>query len=405
MEKDNRWETNSRSKIEDINENKSENKFKSEGEFEAEGGNIYLKILSNIAVYALIILCLILILPRVASFFLPFLIGWLISAIANPLVKFLEKRVKIVRKHSSAIIIILVIALVILGIYGLIQFVLGQVSSLINDIPNIVSIISDTIDQVTENLSGLFGVLPSDIQEAINQFFGKLTESLNSPIDGESVSNATISFARNVGDYILGILIAFISAYFFIKDRDTITKKARGLTLESVLEKCDLIVYYFKHAVGGYFKAQFKIMLIIIVIMYIGFKIIGTKYALLIAILTGLIDVLPVFGTGFVLWPWALVEFILGNYFNAVFLLIIYLVCQLVKNVLQPKMVGDSVGLHPLAALLFMYIGYKFMGFLGMIIGIPVGLIIVNLYRVGMFDNILLGLRILVQDINKYRKF
>ncbi len=368
-------------------------------------GNIYLKILVNIIIYATVILFLIYGFPKVIKFFLPFIIGWLIAVIAKPLVRFIERHVGILRKHSSALVIILVIGVVALAIYGVVAFLVNRISVFISDVPNIASVITDTLDRVSENLSGILGVLPADIQVSINKFIANIQESLGSVIGSEQVSDATISFARSIGDYILGILIAFISAYFFIKDREKLIKKARDITPDSVLEKYDLIVYYFKHAVGGYFKAQFKIMLVLIVIMYIGFKIIGTKYALLIAIITGIVDVLPVFGTGFVLWPWALVELILGNYFNALVLLIIYLVCQLIKNIIQPKIVGDSVGLDTLSTLLFMYIGYKFAGILGMIFAIPIGLVLVNLYRAGMFDNMVRGIKILTRDINRFRKF
>lgn len=368
-------------------------------------GNVYLKIFVNLIVYLMVILFLVLVFPQILKFFLPFLIGWFIALIANPLVKFLEKRVKIVRKHSSAIIIVLVIGLIVLSIYGIIRFIASQAISFINDLPYIFAIITDRLEQVGESLSGVFGVLPFDIQASLGQFIENIKIDINTFMASEEVSEATISFARSMVDYVLMILIVFLSAYFFIKDRDTIIEKARDIIPESILEKYDMIVYYFKHALGGYFKAQFKIMFILIVIMYIGFKILGTKYALLLAILTGLLDVLPVFGTGFILWPWAIIEFILGNYLHSIILLIIYLVCQLVKNILQPKMVGDSIGLNPLATLLFMYIGYKFAGVFGMIIGVPVGLIIVNLYRAGMFDNIIKNIKILVKDINEFRKF
>lgn len=368
-------------------------------------GNVYLKILVNIIILVVAILLLIYVLPKVLNFFLPFIIGWIIAAIANPLVKFIEKHVGILRKHSSAFVIIFVIGIVVLAIYGVITFLINRTSVFLNDVPNIVSIVTDTLDRVGENLSGILGGLPSDVQRSINQFIVNIQESISSVIGSEQVSDATISFARNIGDYILGIFIVFISAYFFIKDREDLIAKARELTPDSVLEKYDMIVYYFKHAVGGYFKAQLKIMLILIAIMYIGFKVIGTRYALLIAIITGIVDVLPVFGTGFILWPWALIELILGNYFEALMLLIIYLGCQLIKNIIQPKMVGDSVGLNTLATLFFMYIGYKFAGILGMILAIPIGLVLVNLYRVGMFDNIIRGIKILITDINQFRRF
>lgn len=370
-----------------------------------ENENIYLKILVNLIIYAAVIILIIFALPEVLMFFLPFIIAWIIASIANPLVKFLEKRVKIVRKHSSAIIIILVIGLVILAIYGIVRFVSNQASAFISDIPTIAKLINDRLDAVGQSLTGVFGALPNDIQMSINQFYQNIRESFNTFISSGNVSEATIGIARSLIDYVLMTLIIFVSAYFFIKDREVIIKKARSFSSESFLEKCDMVIYYFKYAVGGYFKAQFKIMFILIIIMFIGFKILGTNYSILIAIITGLLDVLPVFGTGFILWPWALVEFILGNYFEAIFIIIIYLVCQLIKNILQPKMVGDSVGLNPFLTLLFMYMGYRLAGIIGLIIAIPVGLVLVNLNRFGMFDNIKRGFKILIEDINEYRKF
>ena len=106
---------------------------------------------------------------------------------------------------------------------------------------------------------------------------------------------------------------------------------------------------------------------------------IRTSYSFLLAFVIAFLDFLPVFGTGAVFWPWIVVDIVVGDYKQAIFLGILYLVCQLIKQILQPKMVGDSVGINPLAALFYMFIGYKFAGVIGMIIGIPVGMIIVSM--------------------------
>lgn len=372
---------------------------------ESNKGNVYLKILVNLIVYIVAILFFIFLFPKVFKFFLPFIIGWIISSIANPLVKFLEQRIKILRKHSSALIIIIVIALVILAIYGVIAFLVTQTQSFIEDFPNITKLVTDRFNQVVESLSDVFGISAVKAQKIFGNLFLNIREEYASLFDTEKIPEFTISFARNVVDYIFMTLIVFMSAYFFIKDRNVIMEKVKKITPKSVLANYNLVVQYFKQAVGGYFKAQFKIMLVLVIIMFVGFRLMGINYSFLIAVLTGILDVLPVFGTGAVLWPWALVEFILGNYFEAIMLMVIYLVCQLVKNILQPKLVGDSVGLNPLATLLFMYIGYRFAGIVGLIIAIPLGLVIVNLVRAGMFDNIKRGFKILFDDINKYRKF
>ena len=75
------------------------------------------------------------------------------------------------------------------------------------------------------------------------------------------------------------------------------------------------------------------------------------------------------------------------------------------KQMLQPKMVGDSIGLNPLLTLFFMFVGYRFGGIFGMIIGIPVGMVLVNFYRVGIFDRLIRGFKIIANSINEYRKY
>jgi predicted PurR-regulated permease PerM len=139
--------------------------------------------------------------------------------------------------------------------------------------------------------------------------------------------------------------------------------------------------------------------------MFIGFEVLKVGYSFLIALGIALLDVLPVFGTGAVLWPWAVIDMISGNYLRAIGLVIIYLICQIVKQILQPKMVGDSIGLHPLATLIFMFIGYKLYGVFGMIIGIPIGMVLVNMYRIGMFERLIRGFKIIAHDLNEFRKF
>lgn len=372
---------------------------------EKRTGNIYLKILVNILIYIAVILFIFFLAPDLLGFFLPFLIAWLIAWIANPLVQFLEKRLNIIRNYSSVLIILLAIGLIALLLYLVGRFVFTQVSIIIDDFPNIVAVVSNTFDQVERNLSETIDVLPTAVQEPIYQLGESLRQSLNNFITNARLPEATLGFTRNIGDYLLFIITMFITAYFFIKDRDKILFKARELTPAPILEQFELIKNQFNYALSGYIKAQFKIMAVVAVILYIGFKIIGTRFAFLLALLTAFIDILPIFGTGFILWPWALIELILGNYFEAIVLISLYVVCQLIKNIIQPKLVADSVGLSPLLTLIFMYSGYQLAGFIGLILSIPTGLILINLYRIGLFDNIIRGFKILIHDINEYRKF
>jgi sporulation integral membrane protein YtvI len=367
---------------------------------------IYVKILVNVLLFLLGVLAVVFLLPKLLGFFMPFVIGFVVSVIANPLVKFLEKRVKIVRKHSSAIIIILVIGAVVGAIYALASVLVKEVTNLIQDFPNIYTSLEQQFNTISVKLSGIYDLLPLSARNMLDNIGSNITNYATKFMSESSDLNISEAgnYAKNVLDVLLYAIVTIMSAYFFIAERDNLAALVHRFTPASLIKSYNLIVSNFKSAVGGYFKAQFKIMLVLTVIMFVGFEIIKVRYSFLFALLIAFLDFLPFFGTGAVIWPWALIEILSGNYFRAVMLLIIYLVCLIVKQVLQPKMVGDSVGISPFSTLIFMFIGYRLLGVLGMIIGIPIGMIVINFYKAGMFDNIIKGFKIIIQDINDFRK-
>lgn len=368
---------------------------------------IYVKIAINLLLTALAVLIIIAAVPPLLRFFMPFVIGWIVSMIANPLVRFLEQRVRILRKHSSAIIIIVVIAAIVGVFYALITFTLNELKALLNDMPNIYRNIENQINELSRSLQGVYEILPASTKDYVDQFSVSLQEYSTNLVSEDNLPSISTAgtFAKNVVETFLMSIITLLSAYFFIAERDNIVGKVKKIMPDSLIKSYHLIISNFKTAVGGYFKAQFKIMIILLVIMFVGFEILQVNYSFLLAAGVAFLDFLPFFGTGAVIWPWALADFILGNYGRAIFLLVIYLICQVVKQVLQPKMVGDSIGISPFSTLLFMFIGYRFMGVLGMIIGIPIGMVLISFFRLGMFDRTIRGFKIIVHDINEFRKF
>lgn len=372
-----------------------------------EGKGIYKKILVDFLIALLTLAILIFIVPKAIRFFLPFVIGWIIAMIANPVVRFLEKKVKIVRKHSSAIFIIASIAAVIALSYFGISFLVRQITALIKDLPVLYEQLQDQLEVTQGNMSGVYSMMPVKVKD----FLDHLGENLMGYL-GDAISNAGSfsvtdagSLVKNVAETFLMAIITIMSAYFFIADREKLLKGIRDITPDSLQERVTLIKNNFSRAIGGYFRAQFKIMLVVVVILFAGFELLKINYSFLLALGIAFLDFLPVFGTGTVIFPWAVIDLLNGKYFEAICLIVIYLICQVVRQILQPKMVGDSIGLSPLATLLFMFIGYRIKGVLGMIIGIPIGMAFINLYKAGLFDKLIRGMKIIIHDINEYRKY
>ena len=159
-----------------------------------------------------------------------------------------------------------------------------------------------------------------------------------------------------------------------------------------------------KYAVGGYFRAQFKIMFIVFVILAIGFLILRVDYALLLGVLIAFLDFLPMLGTGTVLIPWAVCCALGGKLPMAAGILILYAVTQVTRQLIQPKIVGDSIGIDPMTTLVFLFVGYRIGGIIGMIVAVPVGLILIQLYEAGAFDHVIESCRELAADIHTLRR-
>ncbi len=368
---------------------------------------LHLRIIVNFILCVGVFLLVIFVLPKLLRFFIPFVVAFIIAVIANPLVKFIEKKIKIGRRKTTTIIIIIVIIDILALIYLAAYIIYREVVSLIADYPSMQRDINEFVNNFSVRFAKYISMLPDNIQNFftnLNSGTGSIVEQFFNGINLPTISDAQ-SLAKSVGNGLFMIIVTIIASYFFIADRDWFAETAERIFPESVKNGYKLIMKNIKNAVGGYIKAQFKLMIVIMAILYVGFKIVGVSYSLLLALLVSFLDFLPIFGTGTVLWPWIAIDLINGTYRNALVLTLLYVVCLIVKQFLQPKVVGDSIGISAFSTLLFLFIGYRIDGILGMILGIPIGMVVVALYKAGLFDRLIRGFKIIFNDINTYRKF
>ena len=156
--------------------------------------------------------------------------------------------------------------------------------------------------------------------------------------------------------------------------------------------------------IGGYFLAQFKIMFVVAVVLVIGMLFLRVPYGIFLGIAIAILDFLPIFGTGTVLFPWAVVKLFAGEYAYATGLILLYILTQVVRQIIQPKIVGESMGLPPLMTLFLLYLGFKLRGLTGMILAVPVGLVFINFYKYGAVDSMIRNFRMLMEAIQKFRR-
>lgn len=365
----------------------------------------YLKVFLNLGIMLLTLLFCIFLLPKIIIYFMPFIVGWIIALIASPLVHFFEKRLKIRRKAGSAFVIIAVIALVIVAGYFVVVELAEQLVEFTSDLPGLWEAAQKDFNEIGNNLSDTYQFLPRELQLTISsitgnvqEYFGGIMESISEPTI-EAVGN----FVGNLPNIVISIIMSLLFAYFYVADKGYISSFLEKVLPKSVLERLSMIKRGLTRAVGGYFKAQIKIEIWMYFLLGIGFSILHVRYAFIIAVGVAFLDFLPFFGTGTVLLPWAVIKFLSSDYKMVIGLLVIWGVGQLARQVIQPKIVGDSVGLAPMPTIILLFAGYRVAGVIGMIIAVPVGIIILNLYDEGVFDTTINSLKILYAGISNFR--
>lgn len=373
--------------------------------------DLHRRILVNLGVALAGILLLIFVVPPLVRFLMPLIVAWIVAMIANPIIHFLEKRIKIMRKHGSALVIILVLAALIAAFYGLAVLVASQFSSWVTELPEVYDSVTQNLQHLFQSLHQKYNMIPADVKLAFDQRENVLDDYIQKAIDGllKMVNSGSLSkvssLASSLMDFLVYAILTILASYFMTVEKDHFTKLLQEKTPAGVQRIWDKIRKIFIRAIGGYFKAHFQIMIVIFFITVIPFAFMGISYSGLLAVVIAIVDFLPFFGAGTVLVPWAVYRLVTGSYTYAVILFVIYVVVLIVRQLLEPKLIGDNIGMSPFETLVFMLIGYRLAGVLGLIIGIPVGMILIECYREGMFDNYIRGIKILAHDINEYRKY
>lgn len=349
---------------------------------------IYLDIIMELLVILAGALLLIFVLPKSIVFLWPFVAGWIISMMAHPVIEYLEKKVKLPKKFGSAILIAAVITGIIVVLYFAVRGIALQVIGFIQDAPDIRHEIMRQGMIYQKKIEQFLSILPPSFGKQFDQWSGSIGELFKKA--ASSAGDYGVAHAggvtKGVTSGLLGLVVMLFAAYMFSLEREKLIAWYEKCIPGFVKHKINV---FMKNSVGvlvSYCLAQLKIMIVIIAILWIGFFIAGIGHSFIYSVLVGIVDIFPILGTGTVIIPWAIFKLITGDIKTAVILLIIYAICLVLKQVLQPKMMGDSMGISALTTIFLIYVGLKFGGLGGMLLALILGMFVINLYRLGVFD-------------------
>ena len=317
-----------------------------------------------------------------AGMLLPFIIGYLVSLVISPIVRFLWERAKIPKRFSSVVLVLLILlfigVLVYLGISRLYEEIAGLVSrlerrdeTLILPLENMFLSIRQFFSrfeffETIEKLTGIEDVgkkISSALFDSVYSVLSRIPESLASVIG-------------KTPRLLIGFFVTVLASYYFVCDKDKIKGGVMDILPRRAYNILERLLLGARTTMRKYARGYLLILLITFAESLIGLAILGVRYSFLLAVLIAAVDILPVLGAGTVLIPWAAVLFFMKNYRLALGLIILYGVMTIIRQLAEPKIIGKSLGLHPIVSLFSMYVGLYFFGIWGMILGPAVSLIV-----------------------------
>jgi sporulation integral membrane protein YtvI len=319
---------------------------------------------------------------KIIFYLLPFALAFLLSSIIEPFVRFLMFKLNMKRKFAALVsVFMFYVILSTLAIFIVIKASVEIITlfNFLNNNGNIIDVILlnfySHLNPYVENVSNLFVNFPNEVYL---RFQNTLSDILNSGLLLiKNLISSLISSAFSLPSAIIFIIVMILSTYFFSSDRVLIYKFFKRNLPDSWINKLVIVKRDIFSTLGGYIKTQFILVSITFLFLSIGFLIGGIKYALTLAFVISLLDFLPMIGTSTIMIPWIVYCFVVGDLKTAFLLLVILAICVIVRQIIEPRILGHNIGVHPLLTLFGAFIGLKLFGFIGIII-MPIFIVVLK---------------------------
>lgn len=336
-----------------------------------------------ITVWALLIIGL---LKYALPYLLPFVLAFIIAFILKPIINKVADKTRLSRKQA-AIGVLTLLYLLIVGLLALLGInLIVYAAEWLSGLPEYYS---RSVKPVFDTQWNSFERILAGLDPSLVNFFSTAGDSISSAVSNllSGVSSGAITFASGVATkvplFIVVLFLTIIASYFLVVDYYKVSNfiarqfSEEGRRLLFVIKKCVV------DTLLSFARAYGIIMSITFVEMSVGLLILGVNNALLIALVTAVVDIVPVFGTGTILIPWAIYSLFSGNLKMAIGLAIIYGVITAVRQIIEPRIVGKQIGLYPLLTLICMFIGARLFGLWGLF-GFPITItVLIHLNRSG----------------------
>lgn len=341
--------------------------------------NYITKVLKRITIILLSIGILI-ILYKLSIFYMPFLVAFILALILEHPIRYFMKKFKLKRRTSSIIIFLISITIITGALIWGISTLISEASNLIQGVNNYI----DKAYNQIQNISSQFDVqrlhLPEKVEQVIESSGDEFFNSIGVWI--KSTLTKLIDVLMQIPTIAIYTSITLIALYFMCVDKIYMVDEIEHHLPSNWAKRLSIHLKEIISSVSNYIKAELILVIVSFMISLIGFyifNIIGLtiKYPLLIALGIAFIDALPILGSGTIMLPWAVISAIEGRIEFAIALLILWGIMSVVRQFIEPKLISNKIGIHPIFTLVAMYTGFKIFGIWGMVLG-PIILIILR---------------------------
>ena len=309
---------------------------------------------------------------KLALLLLPITLGFLLAQIVEPLIRFLKRR-GISRSWGTVIGMIVLLGVLGTAVGWIITRAIAEISKLVESWPEISRSLYIWLDGLSDSMEHWTDFLHPSISGMLQNLYGVVVALAGDLVN--VVAMGLVNCAMGLPSGVVFVIILFLSTVLIMRDREKILSFFRKQVPVSWMERVSEVKKDMFSALFGYIRAQLILMAITFLELFVAFSVFRLEYALLFAIVIAVVDALPIFGAGLFLIPTAAYGFFSGNLTMGIQFGVLYLVVLAVRQMIEPRIVGQQIGLHPLVTLTAMYAGLRLAGVLGLILG-PVAVLI-----------------------------
>ncbi len=307
---------------------------------------------------------------------LPFLIAWGVAFSVRPVARKLSDGTKIPYRAVS-------VALTVISLLGGLAVLISAIAYAAGEAWDFISGLakSDTLyDLLMKIMNPISGFLGNrEGAEELEAHFGKtFSEMLSSALSG--IVGWLTAFVKSVPRVLVFVLVTVTASVYFALDLEGVNSFVSRLLPQKAVEKLTAFKNHFLKALLKYIRAYLIIMVITFIIMLFGFLVLDVKYAVLFAFAVALLDALPLIGVGTVLVPWSIYQLLFGNLALGLGLAVLFVIHEIIREFVEPKIVGKNLGIHPIVSLILLYAGYSLFGLFGLLL-IPILTVIIAILK------------------------